>query len=215
MGPIGNPGWQRQIGTTSPVDLVCAHDLTLGEGTTKRITTFEKPDDFVKYCDQQKQKAPNESPCLLVFIRGKPSATWMSTIGWKCDVDPEFWLRHLDSYLEPNDNQFFTQPALPSASRNIIRLKTPTIGHRSHEKAHSQKVLEELRAATSRELTNYHDEFRQAEIGASIVRSFGIHDLHHFSLEQEISVSVNDFEGGWAGMYLSFSFLDGKGGLIP
>jgi hypothetical protein len=177
------------------------HDLNLPEGAADRIVQFNNVQEFERVCEQKKQQS---SPSILLFLSGKGSPAWLSTIGWKCDVDPEFWLRHLNVHLQHNDNPFFTQPALPSSSRNIVRLKIPTIGHREHDEVYSQKKLDSLRKITQDEMHDYNMQLRQGahtDTGTSIVRSFALHDLNHFSLEQEISLCVNNFGGGWIGEF--------------
>lgn len=196
--PAGLPERCKMIGHS----ILCVY-MTLVSPKALRIELFNSTmcKNLSNYASKKKKQS---SPSILLFLSGKGSPAWLSTVGWKCGVDPEFWLRHLGIHLEPNDNRFFTQPALPSSSQNIVRLKIPTIGYREHDEVYSQKKLDNLRKVTQEEMQNYNMAFRQGiqtDTGISIVRSFAMHDLNHFSLEQEISLCVNEFGGGWIGEY--------------
>ncbi|KAL9607350.1 MAG: hypothetical protein Q9167_007730 [Letrouitia subvulpina] len=152
----------------------------------------------------QKAVGDKQPPALLLFLRGYPSHGWLTSIGWKCDVDPEFFRRHLDFLSKvAEDNNYFTLPALPSTSTNIIRLRVSTIGHRQCDDDSNQRHLERLRQDSTRDMADYlknlrhHNSFK---VGHSIARSFAVFDQKIYAIEQDISICVNSFGKGWIGI---------------
>jgi hypothetical protein len=173
------------------------HDLNLPEGHGNRIRSFGDTAEFERACEEQ---LGHTNPSLLLFLSGKDSAQWLASIGWRCGVDPEFWLRHLDFCVA--NSEFFTLPALPSSTRNIIRLRATNIGIREHDGLRTQKELSTLRKTIENQMRTYLSLLKRdtsIETGTSVVRSFALNDLEHFSLEQEISICVNAFGRGWIG----------------
>jgi len=101
------------------------------------------------------------------------------------------------------ETNYFTLPALPSSSSNIIRLRIPSVGHRQHDGASDQEEIERLRQNASSQMKQYNASLKResyVKTGDSIVRSFAIHDQRHYSLEQDVSICVNDFGKGWLSM---------------
>lgn len=42
------------------------------------------------------------------------------------------------------------------------------------------------------------------KLGDSIVRRYSIHDETHFSIEQEVCISLNHIKGQWISMYILY-----------
>ena len=112
-------------GTNIP-PFMALHDLALDDNDPLRIQNFSEVPEFEDACDLKK-KDERLAPALLLFLRGYPSKTWLCSIGWKCDVDPEFFLRHLGIHSKGAEaDDYFTLPALSSTSTNIIGLRVST-----------------------------------------------------------------------------------------
>lgn len=180
------------------------HDLTLEESNPLRIQHFATVEDFEETCDKKRNLSDEKDrQALILFLRGFPSPAWLSSIGWKCDVDPEFFLRHLEfRSTSTGEGKYFTLPALPSTSTNIVRLRVPTIGYRQHDGCDEQAEVEKLRLKTGEDMRAYSSNLKRhvkVKVGDSIVRSFAVYDQRHYAIEQDISICVNEFGKGWIG----------------
>lgn len=184
----------------SSSSFVTLHNLRLAETDEKRVETFYEPRDLIKRLDEY---LVSDAAALLLFMNGYPSPEWISNIGWKCNIDPEFFLCHLNFRPEADPTNCFALPALPSSSWNVIRLRIPSICRRHSEEQHNQSEIERLRRIASEQMKVYIDNFkcdRSVNTGDSIVRSFAIHDQRHCSLEQDVSLCVNSFGKGYISM---------------
>jgi len=182
-------------------NLVTLYDLRLPEKDKHRIEQFSRVDNFVQTCERKRKQA---SPSLLLFLRGYPSPEWLNNIGWLCNIDPEFILRHLNFAQSATERGYFTTPNLPSSNANILSLRLPTIGYRQFDKNITQKEIEELRRTAESKMQEYQSDLKlekDIQPGDSVVRSFAVHDQEHYSMEQDISVCVNEFGKGWISMH--------------
>lgn len=176
------------------------HDLHLSEKDPGRIQSFSEVSKFVSACDQKMRTA---HPSLILFLNGKGSPEWLRSIGWKCDVDPEFLLRHLEFSLAEK-SYLYTHSPLPSSNANTFGFRFPSIGRRQHDGKGSQKDLEALRKTVKKQMKEYAAKLEDHHVSActSVVRSFALHDLDQFSLEQDVSICVNSFGNGWIGRFM-------------
>jgi hypothetical protein len=55
------------------------------------VTMFHRVDSF----DEIQHLGATENG-HIIYLRGNPTPEWRNTIGYKCNVDPEFYLRHLN-----------------------------------------------------------------------------------------------------------------------
>lgn len=139
----------------------------------------------------------------LLFIRGHPSAEWLTAIGAKYNVEPDFWQRHLD--FRPQRPNVFSLPSLPSSSRCMVRLRIPTIGlarPKPDGVRTAQEALDALRSQNSQYLSSYYEKLRSdsgLNLGDSIVRECSVHDMGHFTIEQDISIHVKSTKTSWIG----------------
>jgi len=183
--------------TNTDPELVTLHDLRLPEKDDHRVQRFGNIEDFIRTCEEKRKQA---SSSVLMFVRGYPSPDWLNHIGWLCNVDPEFFLRHLDFAHSSTERGYFTSPNLPSSNANHLRFRIPTIGHRQFDRTITQKEIEELRRTAAAKMKEYQIDLKQErniDVGDSIVRSFAVHDQEHYSIEQDVSVCVNEFGKGW------------------
>ncbi|KAJ5715177.1 uncharacterized protein N7483_012358 [Penicillium malachiteum] len=71
----------------------------------------------------------SENSGQLVFIHGFISPSWVSVLGSKYNINPEFFRRHMD-FLSINDGRHcYSFPSLTSSSNNMFRLCVSTLLH--------------------------------------------------------------------------------------
>jgi hypothetical protein len=134
----------------------------------------------------------------VLFLAGYPTPEWLTTIGSLIHVDPQHYERHL-SFL--SRQPYYTSPSLPSTEQNIIFLRFITIGRR-YSKGNTQEHIDRLRKHGAGEMEQYRHYLklnRDVKPGDSIVRRYSVLDDEHFSIEQDISVSLNFTGKQWVG----------------
>lgn len=132
----------------------------------------------------------------LVFLRGKPTAAWLNTLGANYRIDPDFFQRHLSFWSTTGRLEYFATQSLPSMQQNMFSLQYITLGHTKrpvHGRLKSTITTE--RKTSAIEMQNYWEAMyksfdQDSDPGTSIVRDFQVHDHMHFSLEQQISVTL-------------------------
>lgn len=97
-----------------------------------------------------------------------------------------------------------SNPGLPSAYENIIRLRVVTIGSREAEKAKhlNSRLTSQLRTEAKSEMLSYRQKLkagRDVHPGDSIVREHHVLSDRHFFLEQDISINLSMRKGSWTG----------------
>jgi hypothetical protein len=191
---------KSQAGIDAP--FVVLYDL--GAKIPDRAIRFSSPQSF----ESLQHLGASETGHLL-FLRGNPTPEWLNTIGYKCNVDPEYFLRHLDFRSIAGKPDYFSLPSLPSSNGNFLRLHWTTIGSRGPKfeiNGHDQEGIERLRNEGARMMAQYLDDTRsdrRMKACDSFVRRFAVHDETHFSIEQDVSVCVNQIGKSWIGMLLS------------
>ena len=138
----------------------------------------------------------------IVFLRGFPSAEWLNHIGAAFDVHPEFFYRHLDVSLgivHNTDRPDYLYPTPFPLTQNIIKLRVCNTG--TWNTSRSGLTLEKLRERCQESIQEHLDDFlrlRTFALGDSIVRKILLHDLHNFSIEQQISVQIIYHTKSWS-----------------
>ncbi len=142
--------------------------------------------------------APEAVDSHILFLRGNPSPEWLTTVGSTCQVEPEYLQRHLN-FRSPSE--YFSLPSLPSSSENIIRLPFITLCSREDKIGKSdQKVIDEMRVSGTKAMEIYTHRLKMGTaVGDSIVRRYSVHDERHFSLEQEMTISLSQVSDHWIG----------------
>lgn len=135
----------------------------------------------------------------ILFLRGLPPPNWISSIGGKYNIDPEFFLHHLDFFVTLPERAAFSFPGPRSSSANIIRLCVSTIlSHGNSVLIHGNEALQRQRKLDEEMMSNYRRHFRQeTDSGDSIVREFSTIDGQYSILEQYISICVSKNGEGW------------------
>jgi hypothetical protein len=140
-------------------------------------STGESKWDVQQYGQEQHDAFSADTSALsagsgqLVFIRGFISPSWVSAIGSKYNIDPEFFRRHMDFLSGCIGRHAYCFPSLASSSNNIFRLCVSTLLHRDDfggQNLHSQ------RSDQSAELETYkrHLESTKVCCGDSMVREY-------------------------------------------
>lgn len=152
--------------------------------------------DFSEPPDLSSKSFGDLSRTQLLFLRGKPTATWLNTLGARYMIDPSFFQRHLSFWSTVGRLEYFATQSLPSMQQNIFSLRYITLGHTKrplHGKLKSSLVTE--RKSSAKAMQKYWEAMYKAfdqdsDLGTSIIRDVQVHDQSHFSLEQQISVTL-------------------------
>jgi hypothetical protein len=162
-----------------------------------------KPKHIHSIPDFEREVSPlidNSQYGHMLFLRGHPSPEWLLSIGTKYQVDPEYFQRYLDFFL--GQPEHFPLPSLPSTALPMIKLKITTVGG-SQNPPKTLNHEEELQSVQSENLATkraYREKLRthaDCSLGDSIVRDCSIHDLSHFSIEQDIYINTRPTRKSW------------------
>ncbi|KAK1765945.1 hypothetical protein QBC33DRAFT_121088 [Phialemonium atrogriseum] len=138
-----------------------------------------------------KHPSNSEYNCLLI-LRGYPSAQWLNEVGSQCNIDPEFFHRHLSFLVRGAEKHQHMSFVLPSSQRTIFQMPLTSVGLQATNADHSN--LSTKRAKATAEMDTYLHNLRIGmgwECGNSVVRSFTVHDEQLFSIEQKVTVYVS------------------------
>lgn len=142
---------------------------------------------------------PSGGSGQLVFIRGFISPSWVSVLGSKYSIDPEFFRRHMDFLSASVYRHAYSFPSLASSSDNIFRLCVSTILHRDD---FGGQHVRQQRADQAAELAAYKvQQLGSAKVscGDSMVREYSTICSRFSVIEQWISLCVTRTERGWTG----------------
>lgn len=134
----------------------------------------------------------------MVFIRGFISPSWVSVIGSKYNIDPEFFRRHMDFLSASIDRHAYSFPSLASSSNNIFRLCVSTLLHRDD---FGGQDLQSQRSVQSSELGTYKiQQLGSTKVccGDSVVREYSTICPSFSVIEQWISLCITKTVRGWA-----------------
>jgi hypothetical protein len=180
-------------GSKQPHDLVVVYN------------SGERRWDVQQYSQEQHEAfsaattVPEGGPGQLIFIRGFISPSWVSTIGSKYNIDPEFFRRHMDFLSASIDRHAYSFPSLASSSNNIFRLCVSTLLHRDD---FGGQDLQSQRSGQSTELGTYKIQqlgSTRVSCGDSLVREYSTLCSCFSVIEQWISLCVTKTDKGWAG----------------
>lgn len=161
--------------------------------------------------DDPSQLSPlsdKQSPSLL-FLRGKPSSRWLSTIAAEYKIDPEFFNRHLDFLSTVGRIDYFSSPSFPSAQPMLMQLPYITIGQiENTTRLTGQHGIDGTRSECAKKMADFRKAVQERfecdhGTGESLVRGFHLHDDLHFALEQRISIALTNVSGSWQREFLA------------
>ncbi|RFU31495.1 hypothetical protein B7463_g4797, partial [Scytalidium lignicola] len=173
------------------------HDLVVVYNSGK------KKWDVQQYSQEQYKEfsnttsVPAEGLGQIVFIRGFISPSWVSVIGSKYNIDPEFFKRHMDFLSGSVDSHSYGSPSLASSSNNIFRLCVSTLLQRD---GFRKQDLQSQRSGHATELRAYKLELRSTRVccGDSLVREYSTVCSSFSVIEQWISLCITKTDAGWA-----------------
>ncbi|OQE22199.1 hypothetical protein PENFLA_c013G06131 [Penicillium flavigenum] len=140
---------------------------------------------------------PAEGAGQMVFIRGYISPSWVSVLGSKYNIDPEFFRRHMDYLSGSIFRHSFGFPSLASSSNNIFKLCVSTLLHRDD---FGGQDLQSQRSDQATELKTYKQRqlaFTKVCCGDSLVREYSTVCSSFSVIEQWISLCVAKADKGW------------------
>lgn len=141
----------------------------------------------------------DESSGEIVFIRGFLSPVWVSTVGSKYNIDPEYFRRHMDFLSVSIDRHAYSLPSLPNSSNNIFRVCINTIFHRDD---FGGQHLQLQRSRESTALGAYRiQQLGSTKVccGDSLVREYCTICPCFSVMEQWISLYISKRESKWTG----------------
>ncbi|KAF2673380.1 hypothetical protein BT63DRAFT_154624 [Microthyrium microscopicum] len=174
----------------TPHAFAVIHDLSYAPLDIRRVTKFDSITGLEAFANHP---LPQNECGQLLFLCGYPSAHWANLVGSKYRVEPEIFRRQL-TFGTITDH--YDLPALPSASQNILRLPVNTLGRpnpTTKNRVEGKKAL----------LRHFQSLGAKPDlIGESIVRKYSFHDDRHYSIEQDITISVMKRGKGWLAIIL-------------
>ncbi|KAL8833098.1 MAG: hypothetical protein Q9170_004507 [Blastenia crenularia] len=172
-----------------PYEFACRWKFsTAGDRTVEKL---QRPEQIAIESSKSGEKAHS-----ILFLRGLPSSQWLSAIGGKHRVDPEFFQRHLDFWSTTGQLDYFPLPSLLSTSENLIELCYVSVGQM--ENPGLRFTMEDIAAsrhASEKAMGRYNHNLNSSldsgcALGTSIVRNFDFQDETHFAIEQRISICL-------------------------
>lgn len=134
----------------------------------------------------------------LLFLRGYPSSGWLCRLGVKLDLDYEFLFQHFSNSSQLSLTESYSLPPLSLINTRTIQLTFTSIG--SWDNYLSGIDLETVRAEMNKEMKEYTEELNRGQglsLSDSIVRSFHVFDLKHFSIDQLVSIKLVENDRHW------------------
>jgi hypothetical protein len=120
----------------------------------------------------------------VIFIRGYPSARTIVRLGARYNIDPEFFLRHIDYGYSDSIGQATRSTVLPSASYNVFQIPFTSVARLGRS---IKGNLAEARINADSRMKDYFDSMTQPgqwKSGDSVVRSYAVHDSEEVSITQ-------------------------------
>ena len=152
----------------------------------------------------------------LLFLSGYPSPRVLAELGWRYEIDPEYFDRHL-SFLKSNrrsdgcrregkeaDRPEEPWPMIPTLQRNIFQTAIVSIGAQDG----SYETTATKRQVYATRMGAYYHKLTMGEgwkPHRSLVRRVDVHDNCHFSLEQAVTLLMARNKKNpekWVGAYL-------------
>ncbi|KAK2791243.1 hypothetical protein FQN53_006084 [Emmonsiellopsis sp. PD_33] len=134
----------------------------------------------------------------IVFIRGFISPSWVSVIGSKYNIDPEFFRRHMDFLSMSIDRHSYSFPSLATTSDNVFRLCVSTLLHRDD---FGGQDIQSQRSDQATKLGIYKmQQLGSTRVccGDSLVREYSTVCSCFSVVEQWISLCITKVDRGWA-----------------
>ena len=144
----------------------------------------------------------------ILFLRGYPSSKWLCRLGAKLNLDYDFLYQHFANSSQLSVAESHSLPPLSLIDTDTIQLTFTSIG--SWDNYKSGINITTARKDFRREMKDFIKNLNSGQgisLGDSIVRNFHLHDLHHFSVEQIVSIKLLENEKFWACELPIYKFL--------
>lgn len=151
--------------------------------------------------DHWRQRTGNE----IIFLQGYPSPEWISRLGDKLNVDYEFLYQHFANSSQLYVGENYCLPPLSIVGTDTIQITFTSIG--SWDNHQSRIDLSTARRELDHEMRKYLEDLNKGkgiQPCDSVVRSFYLHDLKHFSIRQQVSITLIQEENSWIRKYAQF-----------
>ena len=119
----------------------------------KRTTILRSPDELVVF--EKELRRGGDAPAFLLFIEGHPTPLWLATIGYLFQVDPVFFIQHMDYMTSSDQRDYFRRPPLPQWADNVIRLGLTTTGIRLGDPPSGQSAIQAAREQDEKQMADY------------------------------------------------------------
>lgn len=185
-------------GNQASVDVTIHVLPRCGNKNFKRLFTTQELDNLDTVVTAISSSLPDASPMVqILFLHGHQPPQCLTRVGARYKVNPRAYLRHLQYLWSNSQSRLFASPSLPSASVDIVSLCVVTLVQRKA----TGTSLEDMRCHAKLAMDKYlHRVYigRGLNAGDSIVRASWIHSPEYFSVEQEITVSLQRKDGRWS-----------------
>ncbi|KAH8598245.1 hypothetical protein B0O99DRAFT_684289 [Bisporella sp. PMI_857] len=172
---------------------VTIHTLNNGSNGSKRRDIYQ-----CRSFDILSEKLDRLHGNRVVFLRGYPSSEWLCRLGAKLNLDYEFLYQHFANSSQLSVAESHSLPPLSLISTDTIQLTFTSIG--SWDNHNSGINITTARREFRREMKEFVENLNSGQVTAlcdSIVRSFYLHDLNYFSIEQMMSLKLLEHETFW------------------
>jgi hypothetical protein len=175
------------------------HDLVVVYSSRDKKWDVEQYSQEQHHAFSTATSAPVDGSAQLVFIRGFISPGWVSAIGSKYNLDPDYFRRHMDFLTASIDRHAYSSPPLASALNNSFRICVNTLLHRDD---FGGQDLALQRSEQSVHIGTYKSQQLGSQkvcCGDSIVREYSTVCSRFSVVEQWISLYVARTASGWTG----------------
>lgn len=169
-----------------------------GDKIVQHLSDTSELDNLEAVVTTLTSSPPEASPAVqILFLHGHQPPQCLTRVGARYKVNPRTYLRHLQYLWFNSQSRLFASPSLPSASVDIVSLCVVTLVQRKA----MGTPLEDMRCYAKQAMEKYlHEVYigRGLNTGDSIVRASWIHSPEYFSVEQEITISLQRKDGSWS-----------------
>ncbi|XEV01502.1 hypothetical protein FSHL1_006789 [Fusarium sambucinum] len=182
----------RPVSQPSKADFAVLHELPAVSGARRQVHTLTALDEIEETLRKSKVNK-------ILFLRGYPATEWLSRIASCLGLDYEFLFQHMANGTQLNLSEMFCLPPIFVIGTGTIQLTFTSIGMWDNHKSRSS--LEKARTDLAKEMKSFTDDVNMggSRIApcSTMVRSFSVHDLKHFSIEQQLTIKLLRFQNHW------------------
>lgn len=175
-------------------DYALAQSITY-QSKAQAVQFESKQLTFSQLEDIRDSPYPSKGEGQVLFLFGHLPGSWISTVGAKFGIAPEFFRRHVHLWRSSEGSVFYSVPRLPSTRKGLaLRINAQGLSARPFggiSLTERRKLLPEGYQTNPSSLA--------LPPGSSYVRGHAILSDHHFMIEQDISITIEHEGSGWTG----------------